>query len=241
MNQVWGWRGRVGLIMPTTQTVTEPLFYATAPEGLSFHTARFVVEGSGPDSIARTDTQVPEAVDKLAKAKVDCIAYLCVVGGLARGLEKERQFCQEIENRTGIPVVSALLSVFEALNLFKIGKLVITGPYAEAANKLEEKLFTDNGFQVLGVHGLGITNGFEFGQVPADEIYSFCKQVWDSSADGLFIACVAFNAMPIAERLELELEVPVVTAHSAVLWKILKTLAIKEPLRGYGRLLREHL
>ncbi|MBI2959956.1 MAG: aspartate/glutamate racemase family protein [Betaproteobacteria bacterium] len=234
----FGWRGRVGLIMPATQTVTEPLFYAAAPEGISFHTSRLLNTGAGPAAIAETESQVERAVSELKCARVNCIAYLCVTGGLVRGLEAERRFCREIEERHGVPVVSALLSVFDALKLLKIRRIVITGPYPEEHDRMEKRLFEDNGFDVLGIHGMGITDGFEFGQVPPAEIYAFCRRNWDPKADGLFVGCAAFNAMPVAEHLENELKAPVVTAHSAVLWKTLMTLGVDEPLAGYGRLLR---
>lgn len=238
MKDVFGWRGRVGLIMPATQTVTEPLFYTAAPEGISFHTSRLLNVGAGPTAIAATESQVERAVSELKQAKVNCIAYLCVTGGLVRGLDAERRFCQDIEDRHGIPVVSALLSVFDALNLLGVRRIVITGPYPEEHDVIERKLFEDNGFDVLGIYGMGITDGFAFGQVEPSEIHDFCVQSWDIKADGLFVGCAAFNAMPVAERLEVELKAPVVTAHSAVLWQILKILGMDEPLGGYGRLLR---
>lgn len=238
MTEGFGRRGRVGLIMPATQTVTEPLFYAAAPEGISFHTSRLLNTGAGPEAIAETESQVERAVNELKCARVNCIAYLCVTGGLVRGLDAERRFCREVEERHGVPVVSALLSVFDALTLLKIHKLVITGPYPDEHNLMEQRLFEDNGFDVLGTHGMGITDGFEFGQVPPAEIYAFCRRNWNRNADGLFVGCAAFNAMPIAERLENDLKTPVVTVHAAVLWKTLITLGIDEPLTGYGRLLR---
>ena len=59
-----------------------------------------------------------------------------------------------------------------------------------------------------------------------------------TSADGLLVACAAFNVMPVIEVMEHEFGVPVVTAHAAVLWQVFERLGIKEPLEGYGRLLR---
>ena len=238
MPEAFGWRGRVGLIMPATQTVTEPLYYSVAPPGVSFHTSRLAVNGSGPAAIAETEDQLERAVVELKQARVQCIAHLCVTAGLIRGLDGERRFCQDIEARYGIPVVSALLSAIDALNCFKIKKIVVTGPYSEEHNRLERRLFRNNGFEVLGIHGLGITDGFQFGQIPPSEILEFSRRNWDPAADGLFVACAAFNAMPIVEQMENEFKAPVVTAHSAVLWQVLTMLGIEEPLDGYGRLLR---
>lgn len=224
--------------MPATQTVTEPLFYSVAPEGIAFHTSRLYNVGAGPAAIAETESQVGRAMDELKAARVNCIAYLCVTGGLVRGLDAERRFCEELEEQYGVPVVSALLSVFDALKVFNARKVVITGPYPEEHDRLERELFEANGFQVLGIHGMGITDGFEFGQVAPSAIHEFCSRNWDPKADALFVGCAAFNAMPVAERLEQELKVPVVTAHSAVLWQVLARLGVGEPVSGYGRLLR---
>lgn len=240
-DKVWGYRGRVGLIMPAPQTVTEPLFYATAPEGISFHTSRLLASRFGPTGMAESEALVPKAIDELVQARVNCIAYLCVTGGLVRGVAGEKQFCQEMAERAGVPVISALLSALEALNLLKIRRIIITGPYPDEHNVLERRLFQDNGFEVRGIYGLGITNGLAFGQVPPRDIYEFCLKCWDTSADGMFIACCAFNAMLIAPHLERRLGVPVVTAHSAVLWKVLRTLGITEPLPNLGKLLGEYL
>lgn len=229
------------MIMPASQIVTEPLFYAVAPKGISFHTSRLNVTGDGIQSIAEMEALLPKSVDELVQARVNCIAYLCVTGGMVRGLDREKKLCEEIEERTGIPVVSALLSTFEALNVLGIRKIVIVAPYPKEHNELQRKLFESSGFEVLGVHGLGITNGFAFGQVVPHDIYKFCKRVWDNSAEGLFIGCAAFNAMPIVGRIERNFKVPVVTAHSAVLWKILRILGIKGPLFNLGVLLSKNL
>ncbi|MCG8508382.1 MAG: hypothetical protein MI741_04060, partial [Rhodospirillales bacterium] len=40
MYSPYGYRGRIGLIVPSTNTVNEPEFYQMAPPGVSIHTAR---------------------------------------------------------------------------------------------------------------------------------------------------------------------------------------------------------
>ena len=46
-----GRRAKVGLILPSLNTVTEPVFYALAPEGISFHTSRTLITGHGLKSL----------------------------------------------------------------------------------------------------------------------------------------------------------------------------------------------
>ena len=232
-----GWRGKVGLIMPASQMVTEPLYYAIAPGGVSFHTSRLILRGSGVEAVEEMDKSLDRAIEELVQAEVDCIAYCCTVGGILKGLEQERSFWSGVEARTGISTATALLSVLEALDLLHMRKLVITSPSTEEIDKVEKKFFEDNGYEVLNIQGLGITNPRQFAEVMPDEIYKLSKDAWRAGADGLFISCVNFNAMPAIEPLEEELKVPVVTSHSAILWKVLKLLGIKEPLSGFGKLL----
>lgn len=235
-----GWRGRVGLVLPSSNTVTEPAFYALAPRGISFHTSRTFIAGTTLKDVIAMEKGKERAVHELASARVDCIADCCTASGVVRGLTADKAFCQGIEKETGIRTTSTLQAIVEALKLLKLSKLVVTSPYPEEMDELEKAFFERNGFSVINIKGLGIKEGWRLGQVPPPEIYRLCCDAWDSRADGLFISCMAFNSMPVIQALELALEVPVVTSNSATLWKILRIIGITEPIWGYGRLLSDY-
>ena len=230
-------RGTVGLIMPASQMVTEPLYYAIAPEGVSFYTSRLILRGSGIEAVEEMDKGLDRAIEELAQAEVDCIAYCCTVGGIVKGLDYEKSFWSDVEKRTGIKTTTALLAVMESLDLLNMHKLVITSPYSEEVDEAEKRFFEDNGYEILNIQGLAIPDPRQFAEVMPDEIYKFSKDAWQPGADGLFISCVNFNGMPVIEALEKELHVPVLTSHSAILWKCLKLLGIDEPIPGFGKLL----
>ena len=79
----------------------------------------------------------------------------------------------------------------------------------------------------------------EFARVTPEEILQFSLDAWDDSADGLFISCMNFDALPAVQALEDQIGKPVVTSHSATLWRALALADIREPIRGYGRLLAQ--
>ena len=62
---------------------------------------------------------------------------------------------------------------------------------------------------------------------------------YGDEADGLFISCMNHDGMAAAQELEDKIGKPVVTSHSATLWRVLSQAGEIEPLRGYGRLLAE--
>lgn len=236
-----GLRGKIGLILPSANTITEPTFYAMAPQGISFHASRTFITGTSVADVLAMDKEKNRAVSEVASTNPNCISDCCTASGIVRGLEADRAFCAETENNTGITTTSTLQSINEVLKLLGVNRLVITSPYPEEMDKLEKSFFEKNGFGVINVRGLGLKSAIELAQVTPEEIYRLCMESWDSQANGLFISCMNFNPMPVIQALELALKVPVVTSNTATLWKVLRTVGVNDTIPGYGKLLAEHM
>ncbi|OGP54224.1 MAG: hypothetical protein A2162_08730 [Deltaproteobacteria bacterium RBG_13_52_11b] len=146
-----------------------------------------------------------------------------------------------MEQETGIPTASSLSAILEVLEILKLKKLVIVSPYRKEMHAAEERFFQSNGFDLIRSRSMGLDAGVKFARVPPAEIYRFCRETWDERADGLFISCMNFNAMPCIGPLEKDLQKPVLTSHSSALWKGLTMVHVKESISGFGRLLKEGL
>jgi len=236
-----GWRGKIGLILPSVQTVTEPMYNRIAPSGVAFFASRVLVRKNVLTDHENMEKEAFRAARELATAGVDCIVYCCTVSGIILGIEKDRAFCLQMEKETGIPTTSTLSAMLESLELLRLKKLVLISPYWEASHIAEESFFKANGFTLIRSHSLGIKSGIEFGLVTPGEIYQVSKEMWDEKADGLFISCMNFNAMPCVGALERDLGKPVLTSQSATLWKVLRMIRVREPMLGFGRLLVDYL
>jgi maleate cis-trans isomerase len=229
------------LILPSLQTVTEPLYYRLAPPGVAFFSSRVLLKGASAADLMEMETAVARAAEELATAKVDCVVYCCTAGGALKGLDGEKAFCEEIAGQVGAPTTSTVLAVVEALEVLGMRRLIIASPYTQELDTAEKKFFEENGFEVLGIHGMEIRDGYEFAEVHPEEIYKFSRQAWQNKADGIFLSCMNWEASEALEALEKDLGKPAVSSHSATLWKALSLTNVREPIRGYGRLLEEHL
>lgn len=233
------WRARVGLITTSGQVITEPRYYALAPRGVSFHTSRMLNPGNGLEGLVEMERNAGRAVEELATADVDAIAYCCTVSGALRGLEDDRAFCRDVHQRWGIPTTSTMLACVEALQHLGAKQVVVTSPYMEDHHEAERSYLEAAGIGVLSIHGMGLSGGREFSAVPPDEIERFCVEHWDERADALFVSCMNFDAIAVAEKLEERLGAPVVTSHTATLWRALALAGIEDPVPGTGCLLAE--
>ena len=88
------------------------------------------------------------------------------------------------------------------------------------------------GIEALSTQGMGLETAEGFAAVPPQEIYDFPLNAWKNyadEADGLFISCMNY-----------EIGKPVVTSHSATLWRVLSQAGETGPLYGYGRAWPNH-
>jgi maleate cis-trans isomerase len=142
-------------------------------------------------------------------------------------------------HRWGIPVTSTMLAATEALRHLGLRRVVVTSPYPDSHHEAERVYLAQTGIEAIVMRGMGLEKAQAYARVTPEEIMQFSLEAWDNSADGLFISCMNFDAMPAVQALEERLGKPVVTSHSATLWRALGLAGIKTPIPGYGRLLAQ--
>ena len=234
-------KAKIGLVVVSASTVSEQRYPKVAPE-VGFFTSRMMLGGDGLEALLEMERNSSRAVEELASAGVDSIAYCCTVSGAQRGLEKDREFCEDMERQYGAPTTSTMLAAAEALRHLGIRRVVLTSPYPHSYHEAESRYLAEAGIETVAASGMGFTGAAEFAAVTPEEIYQFALEAWQESggnADGMFISCMNFDAMAAAQALEDVIGKPVVTSHSATLWRALALAGVGEPVHGYGRLLAE--
>lgn len=233
------WRAKIGLVTTSGQLITEPRFNQLAPTGVTFHTSRMLNPRSGIDGLIEMEKNAPRAVEELASIPVDSLAYCCTGSGALRGLQGDRDFCREMEERWDIPTTSTMLAALEALQHLEASTVVVTCPYVEDHLEPERTYLEEAGIHPLVMRGMGLSSGKEFSVVPPEEIYRFSLDAWDDRADALFISCMNFDAIATAQALEDRIQKPVLTSHTVTLWRALGLAGIDDPIYGCGRLLEQ--
>ncbi len=219
---------RVGLIVPSSNTVAEVDFYRRLPPEVTLHTARMYLEETTPEGeSAMLDEHLPTAITDLASARPDVMVFGCTSAGALRGNEYEAELIDRIASRTGactISVASAVRSVINAHDARRVG--VIT-PYVDSLNeKIRESLECD-GVQVTAIHGLGVTENFAIAEVSPEQITELAVQHFEGEdIDLLFASCTNFRAFDAREAIHAALGVPVITSNHAAFTSVLAALDV---------------
>jgi maleate isomerase len=241
---MYGWRGRIGLLVPSTNTTAEIELHKASPEGVTIHTARFILkdvqdEKERMTSLLQEDKDdVIRASKEVACTKPKVIAYACTAGSFVKGIAYDQELIDGIEAATGTTAITTAMAVIRSLKAMNIKRVAVATPYIKELNE-KEKLFLEEslpGLKVIKIQGPEIVSSFEKGNLEPKTAYIAAREVDSGDAESILISCGAWRTFEIIEALERDIGKPVITSNQATLWAALKVLGISG-LGGYGQLL----
>ena len=232
----YGTRARIGVLLPSTNTASEPQFHAFAPPGVTFHITRLQLVSSDEADVLAMADRAEEGAALLAQANVDLIVFHCTAATTYyEGADDE--IVERINKLTGLPVTTTSKSVVAALERLQARKIVLATPYPPHINQREVEFLARAGFEVVHETGMGIHDGFEMFNPTPQEWHRYVIEHRRAEADAYFVSFAAIRATDVIESLEAELDRPVVTSNSAVVWHSLQSVGATDPIPAFGKLL----
>jgi maleate cis-trans isomerase len=230
------WRLKLGIIVPSWNTVMEYEFQRMAGEGISLHSQRIPHTADTEEKVAWMSTQAPAAAELLAHAKVNAICYGCTGSGFLKTPEEDRHLATEIEQRTGIPSVTSSASIVQALQALRVKKISVASPYEPWLNQKLRVYLERASFEIVAMKGLATQ---AHGTVTVDRVKALALEVLRPETEAIFISCSNLRTLDIIEAVERESGKPVVTSNQAALWGTLRRIGDRGVVRGAGRLFSE--
>ena len=236
---MYGYRGKIGILVPNINTTMEMDFHRLAPEGVSVHTGRISWQRpeNSVESLKELKLNTLTAAKDVAAGRVDLIVYGCTAGGVLEGPSGDRQIVEMITRETKVPTITITMAMVEGLREVGIKKVSIASPFSEGVDRKLVEFLEGNSFRVMKLESLHQSDVWEYAKIAPFALYALGKKAFAPEADGVFIPCTQLRAVEIVEQLERDIGKPVVTAIQASMWLALKMIGIKSPVNGYGTLL----
>ncbi|MBI5967219.1 MAG: aspartate/glutamate racemase family protein [Deltaproteobacteria bacterium] len=239
---MYGWRGRIGLIVPSSNTTCEMEFHRMSPEGVSVHTARvfnpeITEESEKEKAMLQMSGELTRAAREVASVQPGVIIYACTTASFIKGPGYDLELGDKIKRETGIPGFSTTTAVVEALKALGLKQIALATPYAQSIGEKETQFFEMGipGMKVVAEKHLGYVPNIPKGKLAPESAYLTAREIDRPEADGIFISCTNWRTIEIIEQLEADTGKPVVTSNQASLWMALKMIGVAGP-EGYGKL-----
>ena len=237
----YGWRAKIGVIVPPTNTVNEAEWNRMAPEGVSVHATRMPLHADTTSEEGKRSLyeDIEKATTDLAQAQLDAIAYGCTAGSMVLPITELSDYMAGLVDR---PCVTTAASLVNALRALKVTKVALATPYHDVLNYHEVAFFGDTGIEVVHEQGLGIGAGgpheyIQIAKTPSEEILDHILSADRPEAQAMVVSCTDFPVLTLIPEIEDQLGKPVVTSNQATFWAALRAVGIDDEFEGFGRLL----
>jgi maleate isomerase len=236
---MFGWRARIGLMLPMDNTVMEPELYSLGLHGISYNAIRI-------DTTERTE--MPGAGIRLsqgfAEMGVDVVTYCCAETAFLKGTEGNAWIAGEITKTTGLPATTAMSAKLAALAALDAKRITLITPYTAAREQVMIDFFKRMGVTVVTALSRDFNEGvgdhrewYQTNLQAAFTAYQMARTADTAGADAVVISATNFRTLDVIAQLERDLGKPVVTTNQALLWQSLGLLGIQEKGPHLGRLM----
>jgi len=234
------WRGVVGLIKPTMRPGSLEELIRLLPEGIGVLPLFLNIQRGTEDEFRQVLDAFEEKVGELAQEKVDLIHPEGAPPFMVHGYRGEEKIIKDWEKKFKIPIVTAGMTQVEALRALKAKKFIGVTYFTGKINDMFSHYFEEAGFNVMAMEGIPVA--FEdVGRLSSQEVYAHTRKAFlkHPGADAIYMLGSGWRTLDIIHLLEEDLQVPVVHPVPARVWAIQKRLHIRQPAKGYGKLLEE--
>lgn len=186
------------------------------------------------DLSGKSDVIIARALDFVRRNPV---RGLILTGGFVTlfnlGLETQ------VSAAIGLPVASALSSAVAALKTFAAKSVLMMTPFDGKSNDALKAHLNGFGFEVLPGASFENRKPGAAIDLTREQLFSRVEQSFRANpgAQAIYFQGATLDPLPIMEKLEDHLKVPVIASNPAMLWNLLSRLGLKYSVPGYGKLL----
>ena len=245
-----GARGRIGVVIPSTNIGVEYDCQRFIPQGISWHFARFFIEHKDLTSdnaflafIEAIRLTIPDAMRDIMTAEPTHIMMGMSAetfwGGLAGNDEFSARLREHMPDSMGL--TTGADAIASALNQFKVKNISVVSPYQPIGDEQVLKFFTETGFNVKHNIGLRCDTANSIAHTPQKDVLNLVVNEMDGDdVDAIVQVGTNMSNSDLFPTIEKMLGKPVIPINVACIWHALRAIGVKDQFVGKGWLMERH-
>jgi maleate isomerase len=246
MTDVLGWRAKIGLVMPSTNTSIQPESEAMRPRGVTNHVARITIQerplSSDEAFLAHVESMrsgIGAAIDQVMTCKPDHLIMGVALEAFWGGVAQADRLRQELEERAGVGVSMGSDALCAALDAFGAKRIGVLTPHQPKGDEVVRAYLEEAGYEVVRLKGLRCGSPMLIAHTAPEEVRKSYLELDGPEVDALVQVGTNLAGMEVAAEAERWLRKPVLSMNAITYWRALRRLGIEDKVYGCGRILEE--
>jgi len=241
-----GFRKRIGIVVPSTNTTVQPECEGLRPRGVTNHTARSTIrerplntEQAFFEHMAAMREGTTAAIDQIMTAGLDHLIMGIALETFWGGVAAADKLQSELMERAGVGVSMGSTAAVAALKAFGAKKIAVLTPHQPRGDDMVRLYLSEAGFDIVRLTGLKCASPRAIAQVAAADIRGALGSLNGPDVDALLQVGTALPTVAIAAEAERWFGKPVLAINAVTYWDALRRCGIEDRIAGQGRILEE--
>jgi maleate isomerase len=196
----------------------------------TFHSSRAVLHRVDAESLRRMVGEASRCAGELADARVDVVAYACLIAIMAEGpgaheAAEARLVTHLRDAGSDAPVTSSAGALVRTLQRLGASNVAIVAPYLKPLTGVVIDYLAGYGIEVVDSVSLEVADNVEVGRLDPSDLAGHARRLQLDGVDALVLsACVQMPSLAAIAGAEAEFGLPVVSAATATASEMLSVL-----------------
>ena len=246
MPDTLGYRKRIGIVVPSTNTTVQPECELLRPRGVTNHVARATIkerplntEQAFFEHMAMMREGMTAAVDQIMTAGLDHLIIGIALETFWGGVAAAAMLQAALAARAGVDISMGSTAAVAALRAFGVQRIAVLTPHQPRGDEIVRAYLQEADFDVVRLKGLAVTTPRMIAQVPLADIRTALKELDGPDVEALLQVGTALPMVAVAAEAERWLSKPVLAINAVTYWHALRQCGVEDRVYGCGRVLEE--
>lgn len=242
-----GFRKKIGIVVPSTNTIVGPECEDLRPRGVTNHVARLTIkqqpiQASDQGYLAHVQAMrdgIGPAIDQVMTCSPDHVIMGVAIEAFSGGVAGGDALQQGLSERAGVGVSMGSTAGVAALRRFGAKRIAVLTPHQPKGDEIVHQYLAEAGFDIVRLVGLKCASPFAIAEVQPAQLREVLKGINGDDIDAILQVGTNLAGGAVAAEAERWLEKPVLAMNVVTYWDALRRCGIDDRVFGHGRILEE--
>jgi maleate isomerase len=242
-----GYRKKIGIVVPSTNTIVGPECEQFRPPGVTNHMARLTIterpiQSSEQGFLAHVQAMregIGPAIDQVMTCAPDAVIMGVAIEAFTGGVAGADALQKELSDRAGVRVAMGSTAAAAALRKFGAKRIAVLTPHQPKGDETVRAYLAEAGFDVVRLVGLKCASPRAIAEIQPLQLRRTLRELDGDDIDAILQVGTNLANAAVAAEAEHWLDKPVLAMNVVTYWDALRHSDIEDRVYGHGRILEE--